>query len=518
MDRSHATRLAEAAGRGDLEAAVSITRDHWFDLALSLRSGVIEALEQVPPASLREHPPLLMLLGMGYNLSPQRRARGMRYFASAIFAVRSSRQTANPVDRVLVLTAESAAFRLIGRPALAVRPARAAIAALERMDAAALARVSARAQIYAHLGISLYYGGRTGDALYAFQRGLAESPTPTHASGFANPSMLCGIHALDGDLGEAGAYAAIAREDRWTDVQRSWYPGTFYRVGEAMLALERFDAPAARAHLDAMVHDRRTIEHWQAVASTEALVALVEGRAAAGLAGLDAFITLRGPEGRRAGARSQLAAVRSLLHLAMGNADAAERALQRFEGPSAVKYVASARIALSRGRIGSALHDARVASERADTSRVSVEAATVEAACTLRIPGARRRRAAVEHLGEQLLATGLRLPVALLPPADCDSVRTALSDAGYTAIAEELPTCSLLGFDTPAAQLTDREIAVLRVMATVPSIAGIADHLRLSVHTVKSHRRSIYRKLDAQDRETAIAIALDRGLISASER
>ncbi|MDT0157916.1 LuxR C-terminal-related transcriptional regulator [Microbacterium sp. ARD32] len=516
IDLSHVQRLADAMRTGALDAAEDITRAHWFDLALSLRHGVADALEQVPTSRLRDRPLLLMLLGMAYNVIPHRRARGMRCFVTAIFAVRASRQNVRKSDRVLVLTSQSAAFRLIGRPSLGVRPARAALSVLERMDVGELDEVSTRSDIYAHLGISLYYGGRRAEALHAFRRGLAESPSVGYASGFANVSMLCGIHALDGGLKEAAGYAAIAREDRWTDVQRSWYPGTFYRVGEALLALERFDAAAASAHLDAMVHDRRTIEHWRAIASTEAIAALVAGRPGAGLAGLTAFTALRGHESRHAEGEDRMRAVHSLLHLATGNLDAAARALHPARGSTSAEIrVAAARIALTRGRAGEAMQDARVAADRASRPRPAVEAAAIEAACTLQIPGSRRRRAVVEHLAEQLISTGLRLPVALLPPDDYQRLRTALAESGYTALRDELPERSLLEFGAAEPLLTSRELAVLRTMGSNASIPAIAEQLNLSVNTVKTHRRNIYRKLGAEDRDTAIAIALDRGLIAA---
>lgn len=517
IDRSCVSRLAEAVETADYAAAEQIARDNWFDLALSLRDGLADALESVPTNELRGRPLLLMLLGMAYNVIPQQRARGLRYFVAAAFAARSMRGRVRTIDRVLLLASESAAFRMIGRTGLSVRAARGALDALEALPAVERGSIPAVPRIYAHLGTSLYYGGRVTEALSCFERGLAESPTRGYSPGFTNVAMLAGIHALAGDIREAEAYLQSARGEPWTDVQRSWYPGTFYRIAEAIVALERFDAASAREHLDAMTHDRRTIEHWRAISATEALVALVEERPAAGLVGMDAFAKLRGEEGRRPAAASILAGVRSLLQLALGSTAAAATALRSFDRSEAERYVGAARIALACGEHGAALHDARVAAERASTSRTLAEAAAIEAAATLRVEGSRRRKPAIEHLAELLLSTGLRLPVTMLPPEDYAAVCTELTRFGYDELRQELPERSLLTFDAPEAVLTAAELTVLEAMRRHPSIATIADDLHLSVNTVKTHRRNIYRKLQVGTRDGAVAVALDRQLLISKE-
>jgi LuxR family maltose regulon positive regulatory protein len=62
--------------------------------------------------------------------------------------------------------------------------------------------------------------------------------------------------------------------------------------------------------------------------------------------------------------------------------------------------------------------------------------------------------------------------------------------------------------------LTDRELAVLRLLATTQlSQSEIADELYVSRNTVKSHSRSIYRKLRVKSRGRAALRAQDLGLI-----
>ena len=61
--------------------------------------------------------------------------------------------------------------------------------------------------------------------------------------------------------------------------------------------------------------------------------------------------------------------------------------------------------------------------------------------------------------------------------------------------------------------LTDRELVVLRYLPTMLKAGEIASNLYLSVYTVKSHLRSIYRKLDVTTRKDAVDRARTMNLI-----
>jgi LuxR family maltose regulon positive regulatory protein len=61
--------------------------------------------------------------------------------------------------------------------------------------------------------------------------------------------------------------------------------------------------------------------------------------------------------------------------------------------------------------------------------------------------------------------------------------------------------------------LTERERQILAELKTLRTIEEIARDLLLSVNTVKTHMRGIYRKLDVQSRRQAIATAERLGLI-----
>lgn len=62
--------------------------------------------------------------------------------------------------------------------------------------------------------------------------------------------------------------------------------------------------------------------------------------------------------------------------------------------------------------------------------------------------------------------------------------------------------------------LTEREMAVLRLMATGASNQEIGERLCISINTVKSHIRNILDKLQLENRTQAASYAMNRGLVS----
>ena len=61
--------------------------------------------------------------------------------------------------------------------------------------------------------------------------------------------------------------------------------------------------------------------------------------------------------------------------------------------------------------------------------------------------------------------------------------------------------------------LTEREIAVLKVVAAGNTNRDVADMLAISLETVKQHMKNIASKLGTRDRAHAVAIAIKRGII-----
>jgi ATP/maltotriose-dependent transcriptional regulator MalT len=65
-------------------------------------------------------------------------------------------------------------------------------------------------------------------------------------------------------------------------------------------------------------------------------------------------------------------------------------------------------------------------------------------------------------------------------------------------------------------ELSERELDVLRLLTTDLSLREIAGELYVSLNTVKTHTRAIYRKLDATSRKHAVERATELGLLADS--
>jgi LuxR family transcriptional regulator, maltose regulon positive regulatory protein len=80
------------------------------------------------------------------------------------------------------------------------------------------------------------------------------------------------------------------------------------------------------------------------------------------------------------------------------------------------------------------------------------------------------------------------------------------------------PSTGDVAAPTLSEPLTDRELAVLRFLPTNLSAPEIASELILSVHTVKTHMRKLYAKLDAHTRAEAVQTGRALGLLAPARR
>jgi LuxR family maltose regulon positive regulatory protein len=124
----------------------------------------------------------------------------------------------------------------------------------------------------------------------------------------------------------------------------------------------------------------------------------------------------------------------------------------------------------------------------------------------------------------------LRLALARHGIADVDGARGALTAA--EADLDSLPLAPFLAElsthvrarvdgrprrDAKAGeQLSERELDVLRLLASDLSLRELAGELYVSLNTVKTHARAIYRKLDATSRERAVERARELELLQDS--
>lgn len=207
----------------------------------------------------------------------------------------------------------------------------------------------------------------------------------------------------------------------------------------------------------------------------------------------------RGAGGGRAALDVALARVR----LRSGDPREAGRALPDWTGPDATAWPLSVR--LSAG-----LLDAVLAGAGGDDRRAG---RILEQVLDLAEPeGCRRVFTRAEPAVRDLLAAHLDSGTAHWPTVS-DLVRGADERRADGRRADEPPERPAGPERTLDEPLTERELTILRYLQSILSNVEIASELSLSVNTVKTHVRNIYRKLDATRRREAVRRARELRLI-----
>jgi DNA-binding NarL/FixJ family response regulator len=98
------------------------------------------------------------------------------------------------------------------------------------------------------------------------------------------------------------------------------------------------------------------------------------------------------------------------------------------------------------------------------------------------------------------------------PPADLyDAIRRTAR--GETVLAPSVAATLVRRTGTPGTRLTDREVAIVELLATGLGNKEMARRLHVSGATVKSHLSHIYTKLGVDTRAGAVARAIEQRII-----
>jgi DNA-binding NarL/FixJ family response regulator len=103
----------------------------------------------------------------------------------------------------------------------------------------------------------------------------------------------------------------------------------------------------------------------------------------------------------------------------------------------------------------------------------------------------------------------------VLKDAPPEAIVRAVHDAaaGRLALTPELSARVVQVLREPRVRLTDRELDVLRLLATGASNPEIAKTLFVTEATVKTHLVHIFGKLGVDSRSRAVAVAQERGIL-----
>ena len=305
-------------------------------------------------------------------------------------------------------------------------------------------------------------------------------------------------------------------------------PGPASGLALAFICLEHGELSASRARLK--IAEAALDAHPDRLASTVGFLIAARGSLAEGRTHTVLEVIERAGSGRSLLPLldRMLVLTESQAHAAAGNGQAALDAARRAGSPSAP----DARVALSRAWLAAgdaaearrALAAVLEAPASAAAGQVPLEAWLADAQLSFRDGDEARGRRSLElalRLGE---GEKRRLPFAMerswvrpaltrhpeLASAHRQLLGPALAGPAAIPVRRDMP-----GQAGPVIvqQLSSRERDVLRHVGEMLDTADIAAEMYISVHTVKTHLKSVFRKLGAGDRREAVRRARQLGLL-----
>lgn len=316
------------------------------------------------------------------------------------------------------------------------------------------------------------------------------------------------VAAVEGDRDARDAWLATGAAADWQGPMPDG-TGSFALAADVVAALVCFDDPPAAVAAADRVLDRLPPAAPVAVtvAAFAAWYLLLDGELDRAEQRADQALSgqMRLPWSGPSVVTPLAQAVHALVALERDAVDAAERAVVaavaavRTDPPGNPLQVlplrvAEASIALRRGRADDAAGVCRSAARQVAGWRdhsVLLPALLAQRATVAAAQGDHAAAADAVGEAEQCLAgtSGVRW------------LRRALSRVAPTRHAD------------PGAELSDRELDVLRALAGSGSLRDVADGLRISHNTVKTHTRTLYAKLGVGSRRDAVRSGRERGLL-----
>ena len=356
--------------------------------------------------------------------------------------------------------------------------------------------------------------GRARDLLTAVEQAPGSALWLLHAL-----AERAWVDAATGNLRSALAHAhrAFAVADE---------AGLAQHQGAAMAHLAAARAHRERAevtdvdHLEAALARGRMNDRHRVLAAVwgeRAHQALVERRVQDGLVVINQAEVSGGPPWP-AVERARLAGLKARLLLLAGDPEAARRALDGHDG------LVTAEVASASASVAAADNDIpglRKVVEDWSVVDVGEPAAhwSRDLWCAVLADLEGDRRAAIRRLGEVVEAA--EVEGAVRPFLDGGGEVHRLVRALYRAhptpylrrLVDGAPPATRVHTVGIVEQLTERELEVLRYLPSRLSNADIAERLYVSVNTLKTHVKNIYRKLGVGGREEAIERAEELGLL-----
>ncbi|MFE9680255.1 LuxR C-terminal-related transcriptional regulator [Streptomyces sp. NPDC006285] len=420
---------------------------------------------------------------------------------------------------------ETLAARLTGSPGRAETAAREAGRLWQEVPARLLHRhPELTALLQTQLGATRLWAGQFDDARAALSavtdRSVTASTATTAPARVDALGLLALIDYLNGRLGRAERRALAAAAGTEHFGRAGPLGPDVGRLVLAAVAVERDELRQAQTLFDATHGPRHGMcdpvtEAGRAIVAARLLLARGDARGAVEAARSTVVTDVVSPW-----AQGHAALIESAAHLAEGHPEAAAEPLLAVPGGQAACVVGIARARLAAGRPAAAvaaldgLRPEGVAGPAVTVRATLVRAQAADAAGDRATTHRLVARALREARGERLRRPFVEAGPWIGPVLDAPPLR-ALSAGWLTPAAPRRPEprpgkrlCP-----QPVEELSGREREVLQRLAQMMSTEEIAADLYVSVNTVKTHLKSVYRKLAVNRRGEAVRRARELRLL-----
>ncbi|MBP2437396.1 helix-turn-helix transcriptional regulator [Microbacterium amylolyticum] len=516
--RARPDEIARAATRGDVAELERLSDRLWYELPAAYGNELLAFAGKLPKGMLEKHPRILLAAHHALYLSDDDRStawRGLLVFYvnyGARFAANFETHS-HPSDMLEAGVIGLIGARLRGDYGLAEDIAKRLsgyLAEVPNDGSEQWSELGGRRPGWLELQRA-YTNALKGDMRTAavLARCAYEArgePPYRHFAGLGAAALAALLSALEGRREHAKSW--LAEVARCGDPLTTLEPLLMVpaQLASAHLAMDALDESGAREALRSLDGDSGTFEPWPYAAAAQARFGLLFGSPAAALARLDASVREHGASTRLHHlAGGILGSARAELLLDMGEGEAAMQLFRQFPGRDSARVLA-ARIHLRAEEYSDAVRVAAPLLYRVDTShRDMLDAFLVVAAAQYCLGEIDDAGTLFSHAYEYY----------------------ELTQNAYAFLQVERRImsrlCELTGVVFPVrgdntyapverVHLTPRETTVFAALVTEDSLSTIAHRMAVSLNTIRSQTRSIYRKLGVHTRRDAVAQGIRRGI------
>lgn len=478
--------------------------------------GAAAILQHVPLRYIARLPFLAVVLGLAANARGER-LKALELLTLALAAGRAGRGRQRVAERAGLALIETVVLRITGRAADSVSAARRLLVLLDEAAPVELEEIAEQLGSYRlQAAVSLFRAGHGSEARTAAERvGVS-----AHALALGDPeslgaaSLIAVVEAARGEGSAAAATLARIDDAGFPAELLDTYVGALAHLARGILALERDDIETAAAHAD-LFRDRGNLEHGMLFTSLRGILALWRGEPDIGLQTLEDRESADRSRARlSAEDRRLVAAGKLLLHAALGQTGPAHTTLRELDRADPLATVLHATLLLQEQSPEQVVE--RLSARAVGAGPRLLAAAELLTACaSLLRDDAALAEAALRRFLAIREVHGLSTPVLLVPAEHRERLWSFAARVGIhpDVIATLRRVPSPLAVTASRVALTPREEEVLRRLRDTASLAEIASILSVSSNTVKTQVRTLYRKLEAGNRDEALRAAHLHGLL-----